>query len=141
VTNRNPVFLDWRCTEYELLLSDTDATLRAVASFLQLDPEPLMQQQASGGGGALHKATPDRLCQAVTNYQALCRAYARTEYAGYFDASARGVCACDGGGGGPTAAAAASSPAGSTGSRRTGGGRKPAAGRRGARAGHHDRGA
>jgi hypothetical protein len=85
--------------EYELLLSGTDAALDQVADLLRLSPEPMLvqrRQEQAGGGGALRKATSDRLCLAVANYRQLCEAYLRTDYAHFFDLPpvGQGTCSC-----------------------------------------------
>lgn len=95
--------------EYELLLSETDAALGKVADLLRLSPEPMLvqqRQQQAGSGGALRKATSDRLCLAVANYRQLCQAYVRTDYAQFFDPPpiGQGACSCHAGEGSPEGA-------------------------------------
>ena len=43
-------------------------------------------------GGAYRKATPDRLCDAVSNYATLCREYARGSYSSFFDTPCDAPC-------------------------------------------------
>ena len=65
---------------YEELLHDHSAALSRVYHFLGVDPPP------GAAADAYRKATPDRLCAAVANYGALCRAYAHAAaYAPHFD--------------------------------------------------------
>ena len=75
---------------YEELLNDHEPTMGQLHHFLSLQPmaPPALPLAAAGAAmpsrGTYVKATPDRLCDAVENYAALCRAY-RQAYGSCFD--------------------------------------------------------
>lgn len=62
----------------ELLTAHTD-TVSRVARFLRAEPHTPREK------AAYVKATPDRLCAAVSNYGELCRTFQKGQYRGYFD--------------------------------------------------------
>ncbi len=75
---------------YEDLLSSHDATIASVVAFLTAQPSPRAAGAARGaGGGGYVKATPDRLCKAVENYEQLCGAFATRAARGGAAAAAR----------------------------------------------------
>lgn len=72
---------------YEDLLSRHEETIRAVTEFLHLSATPILQSSqrpVSSNSSMLRKATPDRLCEAVSNYKQLCSRYLGTAYARFF---------------------------------------------------------
>ena len=75
--------------DYEQLLGAHEATLERVRAFLRLaPPPPPTAADAAAGIRTFVKATPDKLCAAVSNYGELCAAYAAGgagEYAPFFD--------------------------------------------------------
>jgi hypothetical protein len=75
--------------DYEQLLGAHEATLERVRTFLRLaPPPPPTVADAAAGIRTFVKATPDKLCAAVSNYGELCAAYAAGgagEYAPFFD--------------------------------------------------------
>ena len=76
---------------YEALLSDHAEAMRRLAAFLGLDTAAAAAAaapEAAPRGAAAprySKATPDRLCEAIANYGALCAQYRGTPHARYFD--------------------------------------------------------
>lgn len=93
---------------YEQLLDDHKSTIVRIRKHLGLtasvgrkqlvigSAEPPHAADGRGVAEALQemyrKATPDRLCQAVQNYVALCAAYRTTEYATFFDEPCTTAC-------------------------------------------------
>ena len=75
--------------DYEQLLGAHEATLERVRAFLRLaPPPPPTAANAAAGIRTFVKATPDKLCAAVSNYGELCTAYAAGgagEYAPFLD--------------------------------------------------------
>ena len=88
---------------YEEMLGEHAAAMRRLAAFLGLRAaassasatgggEGSVSDGGGGGGGGggaapprYSKATPDRLCAAITNYRAVCEAYQGSEHARHFD--------------------------------------------------------
>jgi hypothetical protein len=71
--------------DYEDLFSSHREAITRIEKFLDVDPEQ-QNGNAQRGRAAYQKATPDRLCAAVSNYADLCDEYsARSEYTGYFE--------------------------------------------------------
>ncbi len=68
--------------EYEDLQGDRSTTLREIADFLNVDPEPVLQTD-------LVKSTPDRLSEAVANYDELVAAFRGTPLELWLDADSR----------------------------------------------------
>ena len=71
---------------YEELLADKVIAIRSVAHFLNIAPPSGIGQRADGAPTTARgepqkvaKATPDRLCDAVSNYAELCAAYRHDE--------------------------------------------------------------
>ena len=70
---------------YEALLSDHAEAMRRLAAFLGLDTAAAAAAAAPEAAPRYSKATPDRLCEAIANYGALCAQYRGTPHAQYFD--------------------------------------------------------
>ena len=75
---------------YEELLHEHADALARVHRFLGVAPP------AAAAGEAYRKATPDRLCAAVANYQSLCRAYEFSPYADFLEEPCDAACDADG---------------------------------------------
>mmetsp|Transcript_1681 Transcript_1681/g.3967 ORF Transcript_1681/g.3967 Transcript_1681/m.3967 type:complete len:130 (-) Transcript_1681:18-407(-) len=67
---------------YEELLEDHASTVSRVRRHLSLDAQ---ESQKPETALSLHKATPNRLCKAVENYEQLCVSYQHTEYESFFE--------------------------------------------------------
>ena len=70
---------------YEAMLRRHVSAMTAVAAFLRVDAAPLVVPGGEQSGGRLRKASPERMCAAVANYEQFCNAYANTDWSTYFD--------------------------------------------------------
>ena len=67
--------------EYESMLHDEAAVMDQIMEYLDVELIPLARNKSAR---SYKKSTPDRLCEAVSNYNEFCNHFAHTEYSTYF---------------------------------------------------------
>lgn len=67
---------------FHQLVDDHVKTLYSIRQHLSLRISPELNSPPIA---TLRKATPDRLCEAVVNYEELCLSFRTTEYSGFFE--------------------------------------------------------